>query len=131
VTSISDTINRHVKYMVDTKMREVSHEIKTRMAVDEARVAIEESLDYVITHLFSAEAIGRGAEKLDGDRKLALLVITASFSALDPSGLREDVSDDLSCHQCAEHIGFTISGFTGFPDRGVCHNCGILDVSGY
>jgi hypothetical protein len=123
VTSITDTINRHVNHMVDEGMRKISDEIEIRRAV-------ENSLDYVVTRLFSAEAIGRSASRLDGDRALAVEVIAAAFGAMDPDGSKEAKAGESSCERCTAPIRFTISGFTQFPDRTVCPNCGIMSTSG-
>ena len=123
MTSISDTINRHVNYMVDKEMRKISDEIQIRRAV-------ENSLDYVVTRLFSAEAIGRSANKLDGDRALAVEVIAAAFGAMDPEGSKETDACESSCERCTAPVGFTITGFTLFPDRAVCPDCGITSTSG-
>ncbi|TFC91321.1 MULTISPECIES: hypothetical protein [Cryobacterium] len=123
MTSISDSINRHVNYIVDKRMQEATNEIKIRGAV-------ESSLDYTVTQIFSAEAIGRAAAKLDDDRVLALQVIAAAFGAMDPDGVEESRSGESSCVQCNAPIGFTISGFTLFPKRVICPNCGVMGVPG-
>lgn len=125
MTSISDTINRHINDMVNNRMREITDEIKIRRVV-------ENSMHVAVTRLFSAEAIGQAAGKLDGDRALALQVIAAAFRAIDPEGLEEspeESSSEPSCRRCNAPIGFTITGFSLFPARAVCPNCGGMDVT--
>ena len=119
MTSISDTINRHINDIVNNRMREITDEMKIRRAV-------ENSMHFVVTGVFSAHAIGQAAGKLDGDRARALQVIAAAFRAMDPERSEEN-SGERPCERCNAPIGFTITGFSLFPARVVCPNCGVMD----
>lgn len=93
-----------------------------------ARPVIERTLFVTATQLFSSDAIGLAASKLDGDRVLALRVIASAFSAVAEQK-PETSSCPETCAHCGGLIEVTISGFSLNPKLEVCPNCGVLKAT--
>lgn len=114
MTSISDSVRRYTDRLVDDQIRKATDKVAMRREV-------ETSLDFAIEHMFSAEAIGRAAGKLGGDRHLAVTVIAFAFGAKDSKA-----ADWPACARCDRSEVIPVGAFGTFPARVICAECGVL-----
>jgi hypothetical protein len=121
----NDALRRLSGSLMESEMRKVEGQLEHKFKDEpDAREHVEFAIEFALKNFFSRAGIGRAAEKLDGDRSLAVTVMLAAFV-----GEFVAQSGERACEQCRRALVATILPYEAHPPRVICSECGLMSVT--